>query len=146
MSVSTMATTQPTAENQPQPRRSRKLLGLLIVLLLTGAASWLYLRPADAEQAPKPGAVLQLEPIQLNLASGRYLRVGIALQGVAEPHEEIEGSKALDATIELFSGRRIEDLAQPVQRQVLKKKLRAELIDRYHGEVIDVYFTDFVTQ
>jgi len=146
MSVSTMATTQPTPEDEPQPGRSRKLLVLVIVLLLTGAASWLYLRPAEAEEAPQPGAVLQLEPIQLNLASGRYLRVGIALQGVADAHEELEGSKALDATIELFSGRRIEDLAQPVQRQVLKKKLRAELIDRYHGEVIDVYFTDFVTQ
>jgi flagellar FliL protein len=146
MSVSTMATTQPTPADEPQPGRSRKLLVLVIVLLLTGAASWLYLRPAEAEEAPQPGAVLQLEPIQLNLASGRYLRVGIALQGVADAHEELEGSKALDATIELFSGRRIEDLAQPVQRQVLKKKLRAELIDRYHGEVIDVYFTDFVTQ
>jgi flagellar FliL protein len=146
MSVSTMATTQPTPEDQSQPGRSRKLLVLVTVLLLAGAASWFYLRPAEADEAPQPGAVLQLEPIQLNLASGRYLRVGIALQGVADAHEELEGSKALDATIELFSGRRIEDLAQPVQRQVLKKKLRAELIDRYHGEVIDVYFTDFVTQ
>jgi flagellar FliL protein len=146
MSVSTMATTNPTSEDEPQPGRSRKLLVLVIVLLLTGAASWVYLRPAEADEAPTPGAVLQLEPIQLNLASGRYLRVGIALQGVADAHEELEGSKALDATIELFSGRRIEDLAQPVQRQVLKRKLRAELIERYHGEVIDVYFTDFVTQ
>lgn len=148
MSVTTMATTDPTPENENKTaaRRSRKLIVLAVVLLLTGGASWFYLRPAGTEEAPEPGEVLKLEPIQLNLASGRYLRVGIALQGVAEADEEIEGSKALDATIELFSGRRIEDLAQPVQRKVLKEKLRVELIERYHGEVIDVYFTDFVTQ
>lgn len=141
-----MATTDPTPETAPTAGRRRKFIVLAVVVLLTAGASWFYLRPAGAEEAPQPGEVLKLEPIQLNLASGRYLRVGIALQGVAEAHEEIEGSKALDATIELFSGRRIEDLAQPVQREVLKKKLRVELIERYHGEVIDVYFTDFVTQ
>ena len=146
MSVTAMSTTDASPETEPAARRGRKFLVLAVVLLLTAGASWLYLRPADAERAPQPGEVLKLEPIQLNLASGRYLRVGIALQGVAEAGEEIEGSKALDATIELFSGRRIEDLAQPVQREVLKKKLRAELIDLYHGEVMDVYFTDFVTQ
>lgn len=147
MSVTTMDKEAPTAEIEtPAPRKRRRTVAMLVVILLTAGASWFYLRPAQGEEAPVPGAVLKLEPIQLNLAEGRYLRVGIAIQGVAGAEEELEGSKALDATIELFSGRKMEDLAQPVQRTVLKEKLRAELLKRYHGEVIDVYFTDFVTQ
>lgn len=146
MSVTAMTTTAPDEVNPPAAPRRRKVIVLIVVLLIVGAASWFYLRPAGAEEAAKPGEVVKLEPIQLNLAEGRYLRIGIAIQGVADAYEAPEGSKALDATIELFSGRKMEDLAQPVQRQVLKDKLRSELLERYHGEVIEVYFTDFVTQ
>lgn len=147
MSVSAMTATTADEANPPAAPRRRKAIVLIVVLLIVAGASWFYLRPAGAEEAAKePGEVVTLEPIQLNLAEGRYLRIGIAIQGVADAYEEPEGSKALDATIELFSGRKMEDLAQPVQRQVLKDKLRTELLKRYHGEVIDVYFTDFVTQ
>lgn len=136
----------PSSESQPAPSKRRKFVVMLVVLLLVGGASWFYLRPSTEDAPPEPGAVLKLEPIQLNLAEGRYLRVGIAIQGVVGGHEELDGSKALDATIELFSGRKMEDLSQQDQRKALKEKLRAELLERYHGEVIDVYFTDFVTQ
>lgn len=148
MSVTKMAKDATPTESPAAGGRSlRKSIAVLAVLLLTAGASWLYLKPSDADAAPVPGEVLKLEPIQLNLAEGRYLRIGIAIQGVASGgHEELEGSKALDATIELFSGRKMEDLAQSEQREALKDKLRKELDKRYHGDVIDVYFTDFVTQ
>jgi flagellar FliL protein len=147
MSVTKMAKdATPTETPAAGGRSARKSIAVLLVLLLTAGASWLYLKPSDADAAPVPGEVLKLEPIQLNLAEGRYLRVGIAIQGVASGHEELEGSKALDATIELFSGRKMEDLAQSAKREELKDKLRKELDKRYHGDVIDVYFTDFVTQ
>ena len=52
---------------------------------------------AQAGRAPpKPGEVVTLEPIQINLAAGHYLRIGIALQLTAKAHEA-DGSKALDA-------------------------------------------------
>lgn len=147
MSVTKMAKgATPTETPAAGGRSARKSIAVVVVILLTAGASWLYLKPSDAKAAPVPGVVVKLEPIQLNLAEGRYLRIGIAIQGVADAYEEPEGSKALDATIELFSGRKMEDLAQPVQREVLKEKLRAELLKRYKGDVIDVYFTDFVTQ
>jgi flagellar protein FliL len=134
---------------QTEQKGSRKKLLLVVVLVLAIAAGgywWFMLRPAAAEKEPEPGEVLQLEAIQVNLTEGHYLRIGIALQATTDVKEELDGSKALDATIELFSGRTVEDLADRPYRTRLKEKLVHELEEEYHGEVMGVYFTDFVTQ
>jgi flagellar FliL protein len=143
MSVTEMLS--PELEEAP-PKRGKKmvLVGLLGVLIVALAAWWFMLRPAGADE-PTPGEVLQLEPIQVNLEGGHYLKIGVALQAV-EGAEHVEGSKALDATIELFSGRNMADLGDQKKRTLLKEKLTEELEHRYHGEVMEVYFTDFVTQ
>lgn len=148
MSVTTMKNDPAEAETAAAGKSGKKkLIAVALVLAMTAGAWWFLLRPsAEADPAPVPGEVLKLDAIQLNLQGGHYLRIGIALQASEDAGEHFEGSKALDATIDLFSGRRMEDLAQPVQRKVLKEKLLKELEHRYHGEVIDVYFTDFVTQ
>jgi flagellar FliL protein len=142
MSVTEMSTPEAAA-----PAKSRKplLLVAVVVVALAAGAWWFMIRPAGADEAPKPGEVLQLEPIQVNLEGGHYLKIGIALQAV-EGAEHVEGSKALDATIELFSGSTMADLADQKQRSRLKQQLVEELDHRYHGEVMEVYFTDFVTQ
>jgi flagellar FliL protein len=139
-----MAAVEPEA---PEEQKSRKklLMALVLVVAVAAAAWWFLLRPSDAAEAPKPGEVLQLEPIQVNLESGHYLKIGIALQAVEGAHE-VEGSKALDATIELFSGRSMAELAGGKKRDHLKEQLLEELEHRYHGDVMEVYFTDFVTQ
>ena len=54
---------------------------------------------AEAGRDRAPG-----RPIQINLAGGHYLRIGLALQLTDSASKEIDGSKALDATIDLFSG------------------------------------------
>ena len=123
----------------------KKLVILLVLLLVVGgAAYWFLLKPAP-KGPPEPGEVVKLEPIQVNLAGGHYLKIGVALQGTAGAHE-IDGAKALDATIELFSGRSMDQLTRTESRDKLKKELEKELEHRYHGDVMDVYFTDFVTQ
>ena len=144
MSVMDMSTAE---LDEPTARKSRKTLLIIVVVVLAMAAAawWFMIRPAGADEAPKPGEVLQLEPIQVNLAGGHYLKIGIALQAV-EGAEEVEGSKALDATIELFSGMTMAELGDKRKRTHLKEKLVEELDHRYHGEVMEVYFTDFVTQ
>lgn len=125
----------------------KKILIVLVVLALAGAATWWFmLRPAAAEAAPKPGEVVKLEAIQVNLTGGHYLRIGIALQATDEVKEELDGSKALDATIELFSGQSQERLARKPYRDGLKQRLEHRLEEAYEGEVMKVYFTDFVTQ
>lgn len=133
-------------EAEQSGSRRKAVVLVAVVALAAGAVWWFMLRPASAEPAPEPGDVVALEAIQVNLADDRYLRIGIALQATTEVEEELEGSKALDATIELFTGQRQEDLARKPYRDKLKKELELALDEAYHGEVMGVYFTDFVTQ
>ncbi len=146
MSTTTLSATPPAAADEAPARGGRKKLVLLLVAaLVAGAAAyWFLLRPGgDAE--PVPGEVLVMEPVQVNLADGHYLSVGIALQ-LVEGAAHADGSKALDATIDLFSGREADELVRAKNRHGLKEELMSELDHRYHGEVLDVYFTQFVTQ
>jgi flagellar FliL protein len=129
------------------PRGRKKLLLVVLVLLVAaaGAGYWFFLRP-PADAPPEPGAVLKLDAIQVNLTQGHYLRVGIALQASKDASAELDGSKALDATIGLFSGQDMDRLQQTSYRNRLKRTLEHRLDEEYDGEVIGVYFTDFVTQ
>jgi flagellar FliL protein len=149
MSVTTMppATAGAKGAEEPEKKGGKKKLVVAGVALLAigGAAYWFVLKPKP-EPKPEPGEVVSLEPIQINLEGGHYLKIGIALQLTTTVAHEADGSKALDATIELFSGRSMDELTRPESRDKLKKELKKELDHDYHGDVMDVYFTDFVTQ
>lgn len=144
MTVTTMPKTDAAA-----PRGKKKLItiALVAVMVVSGATWFLFLKPGlAAGKAPEPGQVLGLQSIQVNLSDGNYLKLGIALQLTGDVKEAPDGSKALDTAIDLFSGRSMVDLIRPGQRDKLKEQLANELQKRYDGEVMDVYFTDFVTQ
>ncbi len=141
--------TDADGEDKSAKGGKRKKLLLLVagVLVIALAAYWFVLKPsASADEGPKPGAILPLESTQINLASGHYLKVGIALQLVEGAPEEIDGSKALDATIELFSGRTVEEVGNTTKRKELKEELETTLEKAYEEEVMGIYFTEFVTQ
>jgi flagellar FliL protein len=146
MTSATMERPTKAAADESEPSGGKKkLIVIALVLVLAGAAAWwFFLRPSGPAE-PEPGEVMTMEPIQVNLADGHYLRVGIALQLSADAHEA-DGSKALDATIELFSGVEQADLVKAGQRKELKAKLEEKLHNDYHGDVLEVYFTEFVTQ
>ncbi|WP_199421616.1 flagellar basal body-associated FliL family protein [Actinotalea solisilvae] len=136
-------------------RRTRKrlvLLTLVFAALGGGAGYWFLTGPgasndvAIAENVPEPGVVQVLEPISLNLAEGRYLLVGLGLQLTAEVEEEIEPSKALDIAIAVLSGRTLEEVSNAEGRAALKSQLVSLISEAYGGEVMDVVFTNFVTQ
>lgn len=131
-------------------KKKKLLLVVLVLVVVAGAAVWfLFLRGAGAAEAEPervPGDVVAMEPISINLADGHYLRIGIALQAVEGGHGAPEGSKALDLTIAAFSGRSTAELADPAVREEIKKHLVEKLDEAYHHEVMDVYFTEFVTQ
>jgi len=135
-------------EEETKKRKPVKLIAFLVVLIVAATAGWfLVIAPKHhGPVAPKPGTVLPLDSQQINLAAGHYLRLGIALQLTDKTTETVDGSKALDAAIAVFSGLSVDQVMKAGARDALKKQLLTDLEKRYKDEVMDVYFTEFVTQ
>ena len=94
MATATTATAKP--EKGAAAGRSRKKFLIVVILgVLAAAAAWFLLmgpgagagEKDSAAKEPELGEVVQLEPITMNLADGRLLKVGLALQLVLEPKE-----------------------------------------------------------
>ncbi len=144
----TITANPPATETPPvEAKKSKKKLLIIVVAVLAigGGGYWFVLKPGGGAAEPEPGEVVPLETLQVNLSGGHYLRIGLALQLTTSAHEA-DGSKALDAAIELFSGRDIAEVTRPADRRKLKKELEHSLHELYHEEVMGVYFTEFVTQ
>jgi flagellar basal body-associated protein FliL len=97
------------------------------------------------------GGVLELDPLTVNLADGHYLKVGLALQldkatVVETAKDEGLGAKALDMAIAALSPKTMDELGQSKVRDELKQKLGSDACMAYEGEVLTVYFTNFVMQ
>ncbi|RLV56478.1 flagellar basal body-associated protein FliL [Aeromicrobium phragmitis] len=136
----------------PQPEAAadtgssrRRWVVLAAVLAIVAVAGYLYLDRSNAPEGPVPGEVVTLEPIQVNLAAGHYLKLGLAVQ-TTEEATDLEGSKALDAAITMFSGRSVAELTDATQREALKERLVDRLAELYDDQVMGVYFTEFVMQ
>ena len=141
------------------PKGKKKLVVVVVPLLLVLVAAWYFvLGPGSggsaAEEKPKEvelGEVVALDPITMNLADGRLLKVGLALQLPLEPpdgggHGEFSGSVALDEAIAFLGEHTYAQLAAPAARQEAKKELSHRVAKRYHEEVLGIYFTEFVMQ
>lgn len=138
--------------------KKKALIGVVAVLAAAGAGYWFMLGPgaatdaettaeeATAEETHEPGSVLVIDSVSINLAGGHYLRLGFALQLTADVHEEPDTARALDLAIDLFSQQPLDEVNDITRRAELKAELLTELQEAYEGEVMDVYFTDFVTQ
>lgn len=98
------------------------------------------------------GEVLNLDPITLNLADGKIVRVAIALQLVADlpgAEEAVEapasyGARALDETITVLGGLTRTELLRPGGVADAKETLSARVSELYGGEVLAVYLTQLV--
>ncbi len=132
------------------PKKSKKKLIIIVVLVLVlggvGYKFTLGKGAAPAKPALVAGAVVPLESINLNLAGGHYLKLGLALQATTLATEDPDGSQALDIAIDLLSNRSLTDLATTAARDRYKKELVSKVNKAYEDEVMDVYFTEFVTQ
>ncbi|MEI5675458.1 MULTISPECIES: flagellar basal body-associated FliL family protein [Nocardioides] len=147
MSVATMPPSTEGGAAAPEKKSKKKLIiAVVLVLVIAGAAYWFFLKPKGPEPAPEPGDVVALEPVQVNLAEGHYLRLSLALQATTTVAHEVEGSKALDLAIETFTGQKVGALANKENLALLKEELLKEIEHAYHGDVMDVYYTEFVTQ
>jgi len=150
-----MADTEAPAEEKAGKAKGgkKKLIIVAVVLLLVvgGAAKFLLFKPADSKPAapppPEKGAVVKLDPIYLNLAEGRFLKLGIAIQGSKTLGKEEKGEEALDVAIKIFSGKTVKELSDAKERDSLQEDLVKE-VQKGMGKdmVLDVYFTEFVMQ
>lgn len=145
-------TKKETAEGETAPRSRKKLIVIGLAVVLTAAVAFagykMFLGPSGTEEEAKPeaGVVLVLEPITVNLADGHFLKVGLALQATADASEEMDGSRALDVTINHLSNMKVAQLSSPTGRNQAKKDLVKHVGEAYEGHVMDIYFTEFVMQ
>jgi flagellar FliL protein len=134
----------------------KKLILIVAVVGVVAGAAFFFLKPGGGDAAaagtpsPSPsfaaGAVVTLDPITINLAGGHFLKLGMALQTAAGAGEEVSGAKALDAAIELFSNKPLDEVADAKGREHAKAELVKEVAELYEEEVYDIYFTEFVMQ
>ncbi len=127
--------------------------------------------PAPAAEAPtttvheepQVETVVDLEPVNVNLAGGHYLRVAISI-GMAAHHEESgeasaggHGGDAETATTEptapaadlvlsTFAGKTIDELSTLEGRIAARDHLHEGLKEFYGEDVVTVFFTEFVMQ
>lgn len=140
--------------------RQKALVAVAALALLGGAGYVVTGGGGDAEAAeavvedpaPVPGAVVPLEPVTLNLADGRFLKVGLALQlveGVAAPAAadvDAFAAPALDEAVTLLGARTYTQLVAPEGRQAAKAELSERIRQRYEDDVMGVLFTELVMQ
>lgn len=141
---------------EPEKKSKKKLLIMIVgvLVLAFGAYYMLVMKPAATAAAataapvkPELGAVVKLDPIYINLSGGHFLKLGLALQGSKSAPKELDGSQALDSAISMFSGQDMATVADNAKREEMKKKLSEQVAESYpEGEVVGIYFTEFVMQ
>jgi flagellar protein FliL len=141
----------PAEETEEKGGGKKKLILILVVVLLAAAGAAYYFLFAGSGEAsaeePVPGEVLVLDPIAVNLAGGGYLKVGVTLQlveGVGGEGSAIDGSKATDLIISTFSQAAPADVNGA--RDALKEALQKKIVDAYDGDVMGIYYNEYVTQ
>ncbi len=150
------ATVEVETPDEPKKKKGKKkfVLALVVVVALGGAYKVLGTKkaPAKASAEPTPkvfGPVINLDSITLNLADGHYLKIGVALQlsKYAKSGDFTNtDAKTLDATISVFGAETVPQLSAPGGRDAAKETLAKKVEALYPGQVIGIYFTDFVMQ
>ena len=152
-----------TAEADVETKSNKKLIIIIVaaaavVLIAAGFVLVTMLKPKEPETDPakEPGAVVTMEEaMTLNLADGKFLKTNLALQLSEQATTELGGeaavegfdvSKARDAAITILGKYKYDQLLVPATKEEAQQALSAEVTKRYDGQVLRVYFTEFVMQ
>ena len=141
-------------------KKSKKMLMIIVLALVVlgggGAGAFFMLKgdPAEAAEEEKPvkGAVVAMDSaLTINLADGHYLKLAFTLQATEEAGEtEIDNAEAIDIAIDKYTGMEIAELETEKGRQTAKAELLEEIEKVYNVDdtriIMDIYFTQFVTQ
>jgi flagellar FliL protein len=154
------------------------LIPVIVLVLGLGGGAFMFLGGGKKGEASGvatttttlPGPIIRLDPITLNLTDGHVLKVGIALEALAHPHDEqmlaavhalsagghgaaepntaspLGGleAKALDLAIKELGNMSYAELSAPNGRAHAQEELKAHVSEAYHGDIVDIYFTTFV--
>ncbi|MBK5224876.1 MAG: flagellar basal body-associated FliL family protein [Acidimicrobiia bacterium] len=104
------------------------------------------------------GPLLPIEPMTVNLAADRYLRLAVSFQMTDAYVDAVEGenggesfavddaSRVQDMLIATLAGRDAAGLTDVAGRDAVKGELQERANALFEGAVMDVFFTDFVIQ
>lgn len=164
------------AEGEEAPKKKRKwifvLLGIVVLLAAGFAGIWAsgLLEPTQVEaetkaqgpakKAPPPevNQVVSLDPVIVNLlGTGKmsYARIAVALgihnnsPGSEIFREDVMVPKIKDELLSTVGQMTPTDLLHPESKDQLKQQIRKfvnSLLEKGSGEVVEVYFTDFIVQ
>lgn len=143
-----------SAETAPKKKKSKKklIIGLVLVVALGGVAKVEFLTPKATSQAAvvaKPGPLVALDAVTVNLSGGHYLRVGVTVQFTDKVSASAppDGAPALDQVIAYFTGQDGTPLQTSAGLAQAKEGLKKKITDVYPKDpVYDVLFTTFVVQ
>jgi flagellar FliL protein len=138
-------------------KKSKKMLMIIaiaaVVLLGGGVGAFFMLKGGSkAEAAPAKGAVTRLDDaLTVNLADGHYLKFKFSLQQTADAGtEEVDTSEAVNLAIDQYTGKKVAELSTEKGREAVKEELLSKIVKAYTEEdtkmVMDIYYTEFVTQ
>ena len=142
----------PAEETEEKGGKKKLLLVFAVLIVAAAGAAYFFLFSGSAEaEEPVPGEIVTLEPVAVNLAGGGYLKIGVALQAVegaggggGHGGGGLNGAQATDLVISTFSQAKPADVTGA--REALKDALEAKIVEAYHGEVMGIYYTEYVTQ
>ena len=147
------------AAPEAAPKKSKKMLMIIViaaVVLLGGGAGAFFMMKGDSAKAeeakPEKGAVTGLDDaLTVNLADGHYLKFKFALQQTADAGtEEVDTSEAVNLAIDEYTGMKVAELSTEKGREEVKEDLLKKIVKAYTEEdkkmVMDIYYTEFVTQ
>ena len=153
--MSTKEKASETDEVEAKGGKKKLILILLVVILAAAGAAYFFLFSGESAAAEEPvssGTYLVLDPVAVNLAGGGYLKIGVSLElteeGAAGHGGGLDGSKATDLVISTFSQAAPADVTGA--RDALKEALQQKIVEAYtedgHELVMDIYYTEYVTQ
>jgi flagellar FliL protein len=138
------------------PKKSKKMLMIIVaaVVLLGGGGGAFFMMKggSKAEAAPKKGIVTAIDSaITINLTDGHYLKLGFSLQQTSDSGATaVDTSEALNLAIDEYTGKTVAELSTEKGRDAAKEELLSQIVKAYTvdktKEVMDIYFTSFVTQ
>ena len=135
-------------ETKSKKPKLKKLLVLVVLLAVVGGAVWFFLLRGgpSTPKAPEKGAVVAIEPININLADGHYLKLGFALQLSKGAKADLDTSQALSIAIDQLTGQSMDQLSKTAERRKAVETLTKAIEKAYGEEVIGLYPTTLVMQ